>query len=396
MATNINAGIECAPLYKIDSNGNILVWEIWTSKGSVHTRHGRLDGQQQHDYYLAEAKNIGKANFRDEETQAIEEAKSKWEKQVKYNQYFISIDEAKASTKTIMPSGGIKPMKAHKWEDYKHKLEYPLYVQPKIDGQRCIAVCIKTTDGRNEVLIELYSSSGRPINGLMHIKRELVGIMEPGEIWDGELYKYGMPLNQILSITRSEVNPKNIKLQEQIKYYVFDAIQICSQDKFSPFTQRYVALYNRLIAYNRTHVKGVITHLVINENEANEYYMKFIEQGYEGIMYRMRNMIYENVKKRSYEIQKRKGFQEEEFKILDVIEGKGRAAGLAVNFKCQLPNGETFDPSINGTEAYRIELFNNHKLWKNKYATVRFLNYSEYGVPVIPKVVAIRNEVGLD
>ena len=138
----------------------------------------------------------------------------------------------------------------------------------------------------------------------------------------------------------------------------------------------------------------VHTVLATDYIEANLLYIKFVQANYEGMIYRTRDGKYEQ--KRSYGIQKRKDFKEEEFLILDVEDGIGKAAGLAVNFICETDKGERFKAPINDTEEARIELFNDESLWQGKYATVRFLNYSEYGVPVIPKCIAIREQKGVD
>ena len=374
-------------LYKKDSFGNILFWKICVDGAEVKTIYGLLDGAYQYTSFYAEEKNVNKSNYRDPHTQAKKEAESKWTKQKKYNGYFETIYEAENYKNKKMPCGGIKPMKAHKWQDHKHKLEYPLYIQPKIDGMRCIAMHEGTK-------VKLFASSGRQILHMNHIKQELMFLMKIGEIWDGEIYLHGMPLNRILGIVKSEVNPKNEETQKMLRYHVFDAIKIDQLESDDSFAIRLLALRNRLTSIQKKYVAGVQTWLVETPTEADEKFLNLTIKGYEGIMYRAAHAPYEY--KRSYNIQKRKNFKEEEFPILGVEEGKGKAYGLAVNFICEAPNGETFSAPINGTEEYRIELLNNPKLWENKFATVRFLNYSEYGIPICLKAVAIRNQIGLD
>ena len=247
--------------------------------------------------------------------------------------------------------------------------------------------------------VKLYSSSGREILNLQHIKKELEYLMCEGEIFDGEIYRHGMPLNQILSIARRDVNPASNSAQLSLSYYVFDAIRINKKNETDTFAIRFADLrlrfYESAKIYMNKHVILLETILCITADEADTFYTLFIKDGYEGMMYRQKEGLYEF--KRSYGIQKRKDFKEEDFIILDVEDGQGRAANLAVNVICYSPAaGESFKAPINGTEEYRTELFNNRTLWEGRYATVRFLNYSEYGIPVIPKCVAIRDQIGLD
>lgn len=375
---------EFPTLYKLNSTGNIQEWEIWTQDAIVHTVYGVSGGSMQNAAYVAEAKNFGRSNYTTAEEQATLEAQSKWEHQTKYNGYFETIEEAQKATNHRMPAGGYKPMKAHKYEDHKHKLSYPLCVQPKIDGMRCIAV-------RDNDIVTLFASSGREIMNLQHIKTDLLWLMKDGDVLDGELYCHGMPLNQILSIVKREVNQASIPEQSKILYHVFDLV-----DFELPFYKRHTKLAEMYEAkkWLCANVKKVNTQLVYTTAEAEKHYYTFIELGYEGMMYRNYHGLYQQ--KRSYDILKRKDFKEEEFLIVGVEDGKGNASGLAVNFICALPNGETFKAPINGTEEYRIDLFNDVTLWEGKYATVRFLNYSEYGVPVIPKCIAMRDEKGVD
>ena len=42
--------------------------------------------------------------------------------------------------KTVqMKQNVIRPMRAHKLDDFSHKIEYPVFVQRKLDGYRCLA-----------------------------------------------------------------------------------------------------------------------------------------------------------------------------------------------------------------------------------------------------------------
>ena len=388
-------------LYKKDELGRIREWQIWADKGVVHTQHGLANGAKQDDAFKAIGKGKGTTAETTAAEQAVLEAQSKWTKQIKFNRYFETLAEAEAADISITPSGGVKVLKAYDWRDHKHKMPFPCYVQPKLDGMRA------TSERAEDGSVLLYRNSGMPVVFLDHLKRALQEFSSIDVRLDGEIYSHGMPLNEILSIAKKEKNPDPIEVQEQLKFYIFDSIQGADTDTSSPFEKRWQTVLDSLSDALPEHLVRVETVLVHNEEEAEACYAAYIEEGYEGMMYRKITGKYKHG--RSYEILKRKDFQEDEFKILGVEEGKGRAEGLAAKFICALDDGRTFNPSINGTAAFKKALFTNPELWQGKYATVRFLNYSEYGIPVIIKargikdskresveVAAIRDAVGLD
>ena len=75
----------------------------------------------------------------------------------------------------------IKPMLAHKYNP--DKAYYPAYIQPKLDGVRCVF----TKDGA-------YSRTGKEFKNVDHIKKDLKVVFNryPNLILDGELYNHGL------------------------------------------------------------------------------------------------------------------------------------------------------------------------------------------------------------
>ena len=87
----------------------------------------------------------------------------------------------------------IKPMLAHKYNP--EKADYPAYIQPKLDGVRCIF----TKDGA-------YSRTGNEFKNVDHIKKDLKVVFNryPNLILDGELYNHGLKddFEKIISLVR--------------------------------------------------------------------------------------------------------------------------------------------------------------------------------------------------
>jgi DNA ligase-1 len=121
-----------------------------------------------------------------------------------------------------------------------------------------------------------------------------------------------------------------------------------------------------------------------------ELFSVFMEQNYEGAMVRNALGTYKN--KRSYDLQKVKEFDDAEFQIVDVEEGRGSMKGHAI-FVCQAPNGETFNCKMKG------DLDNLATIWESKddyignQLTVQYQGLSQYGIPRFPVGVRVREDV---
>ena len=72
-----------------------------------------------------------------------------------------------------------KPMLAHKFDDIRVDWSEPVYIQPKLDGVRCLF----TKDGA-------YSRTGKQFKNVAHIEEDLEDFFKqyPDTIIDGELY----------------------------------------------------------------------------------------------------------------------------------------------------------------------------------------------------------------
>ena len=85
----------------------------------------------------------------------------------------------------------IKPMLAHKYNP--DKADYPAYIQPKLDGVRCIIQC-EYDNVVSANVIRAYSRTGKEFMNVKHIKESLRGVFleNPNLILDGELYNHGL------------------------------------------------------------------------------------------------------------------------------------------------------------------------------------------------------------
>ena len=129
-------------------------------------------------------KNVDKSNATTGAEQAVAEATSLHNKRIEKGY----VDDLNKLGKNKIH---FEPMLAKKWEDEKMRVRLPVYVQPKLDGIRCIA----DKDG-------LWSRNGKPILSVPHIHDSLKPLFNanPSLILDGELYcdKLANDFNKII------------------------------------------------------------------------------------------------------------------------------------------------------------------------------------------------------
>lgn len=262
-----------------------------------------------------------------------------------------------------------KPMLAHKYKESKHRLTWPVYVQPKLDGFRML----KEGDGSRA-----YTRGGKE-----HVSACVKHLMwDTGDYMvDGELI---LPGNQKLQLTAQAAKKYRPGVSEQLRYHVYDVVI-----PNLPFSERLKVL-EKLVKKAPENVVLVPTYRVENEKHMFEQHAKFVAFGYEGTIVRTDDTGYE-VGQRSHSLLKYKDFQDDEFEIVAVKEGKGSFVGKAI-ITCDNKNGGTFDVTPEGTMEYRAELWKKRTKLIGRIYTVRFQTLSEDGNPIFPVGVDFREK----
>ena len=108
--------------------------------------------------------------------------------------------------------------------------------------------------------------------------------------------------------------------------------------------------------------------------------------------------LYEH--KRSFGLLKLKSFQDEEFEVWDVIEGKGKLKGKAGAFVCGTTpsngvtlSGECFNVKMACKESELEEYLVNAHKYIGKQLTVQFQGKTKRGIPRFPIGLRFREEV---
>lgn len=336
-------------LYQKSKSGAIVQWQAWNEGDKIFVCFGQVDGKLQTTVgKMCEFTNVGKINERNSEDQAVAEIESMIKKQLRLK-YFESIELAENSVKII-------PMLAKNGKEVK--FEFPIDIQRKYDGLRCLTVW---KDGKLKLL-----SRGNKFYNIKHIEDALSKIMSEGEMLDGELYIHGVSLQTINSWVRREQSDTL-----KIEYHVYDA----------PSDEPWVVRRNKLNSYKFSNkIKFVETQTVNSLSEIDLLHNQYIEEGFEGAILRVHDGKY-LFGKRSSQLLKWKQFEDAEFKIVGIRPGTGKYSECPI-FLCKNDiNDKTFDVVPVGTMEAKKEMLNNSNI--GKLLTVKFKGRSEDGIPKI-------------
>lgn len=219
------------------------------------------------------------------------------------------------------------------WEMQDDKLvllttvTYPVRIEPKWDGFRCIAV---KSGGK----VTLFARSGRVFDRAKKIDAWLEKHMQDGWVLDGELM--GEEWNDTASIVSSK---KNHKDDSALNYFVFDCLPLDvwkTHSESKPYVDRLTEMYDLLDG-----VKGPVFfaegRTVKNEEELLKYYHECVEKGYEGIMIKRLDTPY--VFDRSMNVMKLKPIVTYDGVVTEVLEGKEgtKWEGTFSRIRVQLP-----------------------------------------------------------
>lgn len=356
-------------LYAKSATGAITTWLCWVEKAYVHVQWGQLHGNMQSATFKCEPKNEGRSNATTAEEQAILEAIAKWKKQVK-KKYFLTQAAAEGGL-------NLKPMLAKNFKDHSSKVMYPVTVQPKFDGVRCMAYM---KDGQ----VFLQSRGGDPYV-MPHIMEEYDGRIPNDVVLDGELYVHGMSRQNIIRLVK-KLRSESI----QVKHYLYDIFCINVNDPWLSRTKFLDDWFHSHFGRNAKHLVRCPEHEAKGPKEIKALHDQFVQDGYEGAIIRLPTGLYK-IGHRSGELLKFKEFDDDEFQVTGFKVGKGKYENVPI-FECTMKDGKVFDVTPKGTQEERAELLKEAHLFVAAGAmlTVRHFGYSDEGLPYFPVGVGFR------
>lgn len=361
-------------LYKIDKKDGVRVWSVRVEGNKVISSFGILGGRIQESIKEATPKNVGKLNETSAEQQALLEAESLWKKQRRLK-YYESIEEASNPT--------VFPMLAQDYRKHANKIKEEVYVQPKLNGVRCLS---KWRDGK----VVLLSRGGKEYN-VPHIAEALEPILKDQENFyiDGEIYFHGMTLQEI----NRRVKKYRPGETEELQYWIYDCYETTNPQKIFEFRNRLI--YGLLLKLPLVYVP---TYLV-EKNELVSLLNDYVSTDcnnppYEGIIIRNPDGVYSSGQ-RSYDLQKLKPYYDSEFKVIGYTHGEGSYSDCVI-WICETEDGNRFNVNPKCSIKEKKEFLINADKYVRKYLTVQYNGFTEKGLPEFPVGLVFRLEKDLD
>jgi len=375
-------------LYKKSSKGMLQEWDIFVDNQEIVVTHGLQLGKKQVDRKTVKSgKNPGKENETTPEEQAVFEAGSKWKKQLDkgYVEDLSAVDDVVYLPMLAQTFSKIDS-KTGKEKGRKKYIKYPCLGQIKFDGVRSFSV----TNPQGEVIIE--SRKGKQFPHLEHLFSQIKSVVGGRNmILDGELFSDEMNFQRLVGLVkRQTLKDGDAEAMQSIKLRAYDCIFKGEIDL--GFEERYARLKEIIEGWNGHLDKIVLVenYEIKSEDDVQPLHDKFVTEGHEGLILRNKNGKYA-LNKRSNDLQKHKGFQDDEFEITDVIEGEGRAEGTAI-FVCKTKSGNSFKARPEGTDEYRRRIFDEREELIGKMVTVRYFELTSGDkVPRFPVAKTIRD-----
>jgi len=225
----------------------------------------------------------------------------------------------------------IKPMLAHKLDESRIDFKKFIYMQPKLDGVRCLF----TKDGA-------FSRTGKQFMNVQHIEKELQEFFKqhPAMVLDGELYNHDLKddFEKIISLVRKQ-KPTDEDRSEACRltqYHVYDYTNT-SMSNVVNYRYRLDQLTCSDIYSPSIHY--VETKRVKSMKAAKDFHTRRLAEGYEGSILRT-NTPYKHG--RSFGLMKFKDFSDTEATIIGYEVGQGKRTGTLGKFVMKDDDGVEF------------------------------------------------------
>ena len=281
-----------------------------------------------------------------------------------------------------------KPMLAHKFDNKRVDWSKPVFIQPKLDGIRCIM----TADG-------CYSRNGKKFMNVQHLYTKAIKDLfkvNPLLVIDGELYNHDLRDNfeKIVSLVRKQkpTSQDRKDARKLIQYHVYDFVMAYKGklDLIESDMNRYEKRMHQLVCSDMygKHIRYVPARGVHSLDKAKEIHNDFLQQGYEGSILRLDGPYKCG---RSYDLMKFKDFSDTEAKIVSWVEGKGKRRGTIGKFIAVDSDGIRFGMPVMDNFKYLQKNFKNMQDWVGKTATFTYFERTRAGSYRHPLFKAIRD-----
>ena len=265
----------------------------------------------------------------------------------------------------------------------------PTFIQPKLDGVRCL-IQAEFTNVFKDLKVKAYSRTGKEWKNINHILGSLRPFFDkyPNVILDGELYNHDLrdDFESIISMVRKQKPTREdmSKSRQLVQFHCYDIV-----DETLPFSQRndfiLKAVYN-----NYDYVKVLPCITVHSHDNAIMQHKINLKAGFEGSILRSDNKYQ---CKRSHALRKFKDFSDAEATIVGYLDGKGKRTGTLGKFIMMDDNGVEFGCPLGKGYTYKqlAEILNNIGDYIGQRATFTFFERTKAGSYRHPLFKCIRN-----
>jgi len=283
----------------------------------------------------------------------------------------------------------IKAMLAHKYNE--DKADYPAFIQPKLDGVRCLF----TAKGA-------FSRANNQFMNVDHIEKALKPFFakNPTAVLDGELYNHGLKddFEKIISLVKKKKPTDQDKAEaaELVEYHIYDIASMTIapyNTRLTYITSNVLQLYGGFTINKKSNwpIMEVDTQVALDFDDALKMHKKNLKLGYEGSIYRSMAGKYKGT--RSWDLMKFKDFHDAEATIVGYEIGKGKREGTLGKFIMQDHEGNEFGCPPGKGYNYKdlANMLNNIHDYIGQWATFTYFERTKAGSYRHPHYKCLRN-----
>ena len=183
-----------------------------------------------------------------------------------------------------------KPMLAHKYTESRIDWDKPVYIQPKLDGVRCLF----TKDGA-------FSRTGKQFMNVAHLELALEQYFKdhPHTTLDGELYNHELKndFEKIISLVRKQkpTIEDRVEAQKMVQFHIYDFFMRSTNVPYRTRMNNLVTsdLYGIKDSFGNCQIKYVPTQITPSFEHARLVHESYLDKGYEGSIIRL-NELYKH------------------------------------------------------------------------------------------------------
>jgi len=262
---------------------------------------------------------------------------------------------------------------AHDGANHEKKITGKKLLEPKLDGVRVVTII----NAENKTA-SMYTRNGKELENFSHITKAIeanIELFERSIVLDGEM------VSSSFQALMKQVHRKSDVQSNDARLMLFDILplsefqkgkSVLGQKRRSNLIRSMKPVFDKLGSIDIIPQKEVDLNSYVGELEFKQYNKDAIEAGFEGIMIKDVDAIYES--KRSVSWLKQKPFIEVSLEVTDVEEGTGKNAGKLGALVCSgVDDGKTIVVNVGSgfTDDARTDFWSSRDSLPGQIVEVR-------------------------